>query len=192
MTLIGLIWTGMLVLSMLFGCLNGCAAEVGNAAVEGTEAAISFCLSVGGMICLWCSVTELMHRSGISDRISIMLYPILKAIFPISSRDKKTMDALSANFSANLLGLGNAATPMGIRAAKLMAQRAGDTAASNELCRLVVLNTASVQLLPTTVAAIRASCGASVPFDILPAVWISSLISVTVGLAVARLCEKLC
>ena len=180
----------MLVLSVVFGICSGCAAEVGNAAVQGTEAAISFCLSVGGMICLWCAVTELMRRCGISAALSRLLRPLLVFLFPESSRDREIRDALSANFTANLLGLGNAATPMGIRAAKEMAKHSGGSA-SNELCRLVVLNTASVQLLPTTVAAIRASCGAALPFDILPAVWISSLISVLVGLSAAKLCEKL-
>ena len=97
--------------------------------------------------------------------------------------------AVSGNLSANLLGLGNAATPLGIRAARRMALGA-EGIASNELCRLVVLNTASVQLLPTTVAAVRAGCGAAAPFDILPAVWISSVLSVSVGLLTARLLER--
>ena len=97
--------------------------------------------------------------------------------------------AVSGNLSANLLGLGNAATPLGIRAARRMALGSQGTA-DNELCRLVVLNTASVQLLPTTVAAVRAGCGSAAPFDILPAVWVSSVLSVTAGLLTARLLER--
>lgn len=100
------------------------------------------------------------------------------------------MQPLSANVSANLLGLGNAATPMGIRACQAMARLGEPGRASNEVCRLVVLNTASIQLLPTTVAAIRAAEGASAPFDILPAVWISSAVSVAVGLIAAHIMEK--
>ena len=96
------------------------------------------------------------------------------------------MAAVSANVSANLLGLGNAATPLGIQAARRMARNCGGTA-SDELCLLVVLNTASIQLLPTTVASVRAAFGSTAPFDILPAVWISSLTSVTVGLLTAYL-----
>ena len=99
------------------------------------------------------------------------------------------MQPLSANVSANLLGLGNAATPMGIRAAQEMARLAPPGEASNELCRLVVLNTASIQLLPTTVAALRAGLGADSPFEILPAVWVSSVCSVAVGLLAAALLE---
>ena len=100
------------------------------------------------------------------------------------------MQPLSANVSANLLGLGNAATPMGIRASQEMARLGSPGVASNELCRLVVLNTASIQLLPTTVAAIRAAEGASAPFDILPAVWVTSILSVATGLLAARLLAR--
>lgn len=110
---------------------------------------------------------------------------VLRRILPRASRDTETMAALSANVSANLLGLGNAATPLGIRAATRMAQGCGGVA-SDELCRLVVLNTASIQLLPTTVAAVRSAHGCAAPLDILPSVWLSSLLSVTAGLLAAR------
>ena len=102
-----------------------------------------------------------------------------------AGRDSETLAAVSANVSANLLGLGNAATPLGIRAATRMAEGCGGVA-SDELCRLVVLNTASIQLLPTTVAAVRSAHGCAAPFDILPAVWLSSALSVAAGLLAAR------
>ena len=188
--LLGLIWTGMVVISVLFGCYNGTAAQVGRAAVDGAAAAVEFCVSVGGMICLWCAVMELMRRSGIAAGLARLLRPALKLLFPESAGRPEVMEPLSANVSANLLGLGNAATPMGIRAAKAMVKGAAPGEAPDELCRLVVLNTASVQLLPTTVAAIRASLGAAVPFDILPAVWISSAASVAAGLIAAKLLER--
>ena len=113
----------------------------------------------------------------------------LRRLLPQASRDAETLAAVSANVSANLLGLGNAATPLGIQAACRMARGCGGTA-SDELCLLVVLNTASIQLLPTTVASIRAAYGSAAPFDILPAVWVSSLASVTVGLLTARFLSR--
>ena len=97
--------------------------------------------------------------------------------------------AVSANVSANLLGLGNAATPLGIRAARRMAAGCGGTA-SDELCVLVVLNTASIQLLPATIASLRTAMGCKTPFDILPAVWLSSVLSVAAGLAAAKLLAR--
>lgn len=145
---------------------------------------------IGGAICLWCAVMELMRASGLAEALSHALRPILRRLFPESARHEAVLRPLSANVSANLLGLGNAATPMGIRAAQEMARLAPPGEASNELCRLVVLNTASIQLLPTTVAAIRAAEGATSPFDILPAVWISSAVSVAVGLAAACAMER--
>lgn len=136
---------------------------------------------------------EVMRRSGLMSALSRLLRPVLGKLFPRAARDTETLDALAANVSANFLGLGNAATPMGIKAAQGMArlsERPGT--AGKELCLLVVLNTASIQLLPTTAAALRASYGSASPFDILPAVWISSALSVTGGLCAAALLARLC
>ena len=182
--LMGLIWTAMIVVSVLFGCLNGTVGQVQQAALEGAQAAIELCIVIGGAVCLWCAVMELMRASGLAEALSHALRPILRRLFPESARHEAVLQPLSANVSANL------ATPMGIRAAQEMARLAPPGEASNELCRLVVLNTASIQLLPTTVAAIRAAEGATSPFDILPAVWISSAVSVAVGLAAACAMER--
>lgn len=187
--LMGAIWTFMIVTAILYGCANGNADAVAQAALEGAEAAFELCFSIGGAICLWCAVMELMKEAGLAERLAALLRPILGRLFPNSAKHNDIMEPLSANVSANLLGLGNAATPMGIRAAQGMARLGEPGLASDELCRLVVLNTASIQLLPTTIAAIRGAEGAAAPFDILPAVWISSAISVAVGLLAARLLE---
>ena len=109
---------------------------------------------------------------------------------PNAARDPDTLAALSGNVSANLLGLGNAATPLGVKAARRMAAGCGGRA-TDELCRLVVLNTASIQLLPTTVAGVRGALGAANPFDILPAVWLASALSVTAGLLAAGIFSKI-
>ena len=190
--LLGIIWTAMILISVLFGAANGNAAAVGNAALEGAADAVRFALEIGGVICLWCAVMELMKQTGLIAYIEKILKPVLRRLFPESAKDESIMEPLCVNAAANLLGLGNAATPMGIRAAKGMARLSNNGEATPELCRLVVLNTASIQLLPTTVAAIRSSLGAASPFDILPEVWISSFISVAVGLCAAKFFEKLC
>lgn len=189
--LLGIIWVIFIVISVLFGAYSGNAAAVGNAALEGAQAAVELCLSIGGIICLWCAVMELMSQSGILSFFVRILKPVLKRLFPRSADDEAVLEPLAMNMSANLLGLGNAATPMGIKAAKGMSKLSPPGMASDELCRLVVLNTASIQLLPTTVAAIRAANGAASPFDILPEVWISSIFSVAAGLMAARLFERL-
>ena len=187
----GVIWTVMVLVSVVYGAATGRAEAVGNAAMEGAAAAVTLCLTIGGMICLWSGVMEVMNRSGLSKALSNLLHPLLGRLFPSAARDKSVLNALSTNVSANLLGLGNAATPAGIKAATGMMRLSKGITASDELCLLVVMNTASIQLLPTTIAAVRAAGGAQAAFDILPAVWISSLASVTAGIACAKILARL-
>jgi len=184
------IWTGMVVLSLAYGLWAGNGAAVAAGAVEGAAAAVELCLSMAGLTCLWMGVMEVMGRSGLAEGLSGLLRPVLGRLYPDFRGDRETMDAISANVSANLLGLGNAATPLGIQAARRMARRSPGVA-SDSMCMLVVCNTASIQLIPTTVAAVRQSLGCATPFDILPAVWLASAVSVTVGILAAKVCARL-
>ena len=183
------VWTAMVALSLVFGVVNGTIAEVSSAAMEGATAAVELCVSMGGILCLWTGIMAIMERCGLISGLSRLFRPILRRLLPCACRDRETLNAVSANISCNLLGLGNAATPLGVRAARRMAQGANGTA-TDELCTLVVLNTASIQLLPTTVAGVRAAYGAAAPFDILPAVWLASALSVSAGLLTARLLSR--
>ena len=181
------LWTGMVAVSLVFGILTGSVGELGGAALEGASAAVELCVAMAGIMCLWTGVMEVMDQCGLSAALARLFRPLL---LPEASRDEETLAAISANLSADLLGLGNAATPLGIRAARRMAQGCGGTA-SHELCLLVVLNSASIQLLPTTVAGVRSALGSADPFDILPAVWTASLLSVLAGLAAAKLFARI-
>lgn len=180
------IWTGMVVVSVVFGLYNGTTGAVGAAAMEGAGAAVELCLSMAGIMCLWNGVMAVMKASGMMDGLSRLFRPVLCRLLPRACRDPDTLAALSGNVSANLLGLGNAATPLGLEASRLMAERSPGVA-SDGLCMLVVMNTASLQLIPTTVASLRAAAGSGNPFDILPAVWLASAVSVTVGITAAKL-----
>ncbi len=184
------IWTGMVVVSILCGLAAGRGPEVAAAAVEGTHAAVELCLSIGGMMCLWTGVMEVMRRSGLAQKLSRLLRPVLRRLYPSVADDREVMDSISANVSANLLGLGNAASPLGLEAGRRMSRKSGRVA-SDALCMLVVCNTASIQLIPTTVATVRAAAGSTAPFDILPAVWLASAISVGVGITAAKVCARL-
>lgn len=179
------LWSGMVVLSVLFGLATGQLDAVSEAALSGASSAVELSLTMAGVLCLWSGVMEIMNVCGISGGLARLFRPLLRRLLPQASRDSETLAAVSANVSANLLGLGNAATPLGIQAARRMA-RGCDGIASDELCLLVVLNTASIQLLPATIASVRAAAGCQTPFDILPAVWISSALSVAAGLTAAR------
>ena len=133
---------------------------------------------------------EIMRQSGLAAGLSRLLGPVLRRLFPQVAADHDVMDSISANVSANLLGLGNAATPLGLEAARRMSPDRSDTA-SDALCMLVVCNTASIQLIPTTVASVRAAAGCAAPFDILPAVWLASGVSIAVGVAACKLMARL-
>ncbi|MBQ4600031.1 MAG: spore maturation protein A [Oscillospiraceae bacterium] len=183
------IFTGITLISLLCAAYLGRGADLAAAVPNGAAAGIQLAISMAGSLCLWTGVGHLMERIGLTRRLSRLLTPLLHRIFPDTRQDSVLAGCLSANICANFLGLGNAATPMGIRAAQRMASRSGRTA-SDALCRLIVLNTASIQFIPATVAAVRASLGSASPFDILPAVWLTSLCSAGLGLACACLLGK--
>ena len=183
------IWTGMVVVSILCGLARGAGPQVAAAAMEGAGASVELCLAMAGVLCLWMGVMEVMRRSGLAEGLSRLLRPVLRVLYPDFARDREVMDSISANVSANLLGLGNAATPLGMRAAQLMSRRSPGVA-SDSLCMLVVCNTASIQLIPTTVAGVRVAAGCQTPFDILPAVWLASVLSVSTGILAARLFSR--
>ena len=183
------IWTVMVGASILCGLATGRGEAVAAAALEGAGAGVELCLSMAGTLCLWMGVMEVMRRSGLARGLSRLLRPVLGRLYPQFAGDGPVMDAVSANVSANLLGLGNAATPLGLEAARRMARRSPGVA-SDSLCMLVVCNTASIQLIPATVAGLRAAAGCATPFDILPAVWMASLASVTAGVLAARLLAR--
>lgn len=174
--------------SVLYSCYAGTTHLLTAAFTEGLTAAADFCLSAGVMMVFWCGLFAVMEQAGLAAALSRLLRPMLRRLFPVTAKHSAVFSALCANVSANLLGLGNAATPMGIRAAQGIAALPH---ASRELACLVVLNTASIQLLPTTIASVRASLGCSTPMDILPCVLITSVCSAAAGLAAVRLLHRL-
>ena len=187
----GIVWTGLVLASLVFAALGGRVDATAQAAIEGAGSAVKLCISLAGAVCLWSGVMELMRRSGLLGGLTKLLRPALARLFPSAGKSPEIAGALSLNVSANLLGLGNAATPAGIRAARLLVS--GETA-TDGLCRLVVLNTASIQLIPLTVCVFIGiyliATGAAKPFDILPAVWLSSAAALAVGLLAERLMRR--
>lgn len=184
------IWTGLLAMSLLCALITQSGSQLASATAQGAAEGITLAISMAGSICLWSGVGKLMEKSGLTQKLAIIMRPLLHLLFPDSRKDAVLAGYLSSNITANLLGLGNAATPMGIQAAKRLAND-GSGVANNQLCRLIVLNTASIQLIPTNLAAIRVSLGCHSPFDILPAVWITSLCSASIGLLTAWIMGRL-
>ena len=185
------IWFFILLISVVFALLTGNGSALAAAIPQGAQAGITLAFSLAGSICLWSGVGALMERIGATTALAKLLSPALNRLFPSAKTDPILAGDLSANICANFLGLGNAATPMGIRAAKRLVDPTRPELATDQLCRLIVLNTASIQLIPANVAAVRSNLGSAAPFDILPAVWITSICSVAMGLTAAWCFGKL-
>ena len=178
------VWALLVGVSVVCAAVTGQMGALSGAVMQGAQSGITLAVSIAGSLCLWAGIGRAMERLGIAAALARMLRPLLHRLFPSTGQDAELAGALSANICANLLGLGNAATPPGIEAARRLAVRSPG-AASDELCRLIVLNTASIQLIPANVAAVRSSLGCAAPFDILPVVWIASALSAGLGVAAA-------
>lgn len=184
------IWTFLLLISVVSSFILGKGDALAAAIPQGAQAGITLAVSIAGSLCLWSGVGKLMERIGLTEKLAILLRPLLYQLFPSTRQDKILQQHLSANICANFLGLGNAATPMGIQAARRLKDPSHPQTATDELCRLIVLNTASIQLIPANVAAVRVSLGCTTPFDILPSVWLTSICSAGLGVLCAYLLGK--
>ncbi len=183
------IWTLLVGIAIVCSLITGQGSNLANAVLQGAQSGVNLAISMAGSLCLWSGVGRMLEQGGITTYLAKLLRPFLHWLFPSTRTDTALSGDLSANICANILGLGNAATPMGIRAVQRMAR---SQSATDEMCRLIVLNTASIQLIPANVAAVRAGLGAAMPFDILPAVWITSICSAGLGLTAAFILGKLC
>ncbi len=168
------IWCAMILFSIAAAAFNGTMEETVNAAFEGAKSAVNTALSFAGMMCFWTGIIKIAEKSGLSQKLEKLLKPVIGFLFPKAGKEAKKYIAM--NMSANILGMGNAATPMGIKAMSELDKENTDPArASDNMCMLVIMNTASVQLIPTTIIALRAAAGSRDPFSVIAPIWISSL-----------------
>lgn len=185
------IWVAMVAISIAAAIATGSTGQLSQAVMKGACQAVTVAMSLAGPMCLWSGVGRVMEASGISARLAKLMGPVIRRVFPEARKDEALAASISGCVTANMLGLGNAATPLGIKAVQQMqAQLPDKTRASDSMCRLIVLSTASIQLIPSTVGALRAAQGSAAPFDILPAVWVTSAASVAVGLLAAQVMKK--
>ena len=186
------IFAGMILFGIATAALCGRMESVSQALMTECTAAVELALSLTGTMCLWSGLMRVADRAGLTRKLSRLLSPLTKLAFPGLDPHGPAMKAISMNISANLLGLGNAATPLGIAAMKeLHALSPLQHTATDHMAMFVVLNTAALDLLPTTTALLRMQAGAAAPFDILPAVWAASSASVVIGVVLAKLLARL-
>ena len=182
-SILNYIWCGIILASVAYSIINGTAQELSNSVLTSAAEAVELIIGMCGTVCLWSGMMNIADKSGASRVIAKLLSPILSKLFPELDSEGKAFNAICANITANLLGLGNAATPLGIKAMKelsLLDSKRSKTA-SQSMIMLVILNTSSIQLMPTMIMSILSSYGSSDPTLIIPCVWISSAFGLVVA-----------
>lgn len=184
------IWSAVMIFSIIFAMFNGSVDKVSNGLFISANNAVKFIISLLGVFCFWGGIMNVAEKSGFTNIVSKLLSPILKILFKDIDKDKELKNAISLNITANLLGLGDAATPLGIEAMKRFPKNKRDEKkATNNMIIFVVINSAAVRIIPSTVAALRLQHGSATPFDIMPATIITSVIALLVGIITAKVLE---
>lgn len=172
------IWIFIILFSLICAVFNSNMPELSSAMLSGCSDAVSLCIKLLGVLCLWCGLMNVAEKSGLCKVISKILSPALRLLFPENRNNPEVMNAIAMNVTANLFGLGNAATPLGINAVKKMQKLNNDKhSVTSDMMTFVVINTAALKIIPTTVSALRESAGAQDPMDIIFCVWISSALA---------------
>ncbi|MBQ7953649.1 MAG: nucleoside recognition protein [Clostridia bacterium] len=183
------IWSGMMIIAVIFGLLTGRITDVSSALMTGANDAVAMTISLMGIMCLWTGIMNIAENTGVTEIVAKMLSPLMRVLFP-KLKDKKAKDAIIMNMTANMLGLSNAATPLGLKAMQELKRLSDGKTATDEMCMFIVINTASLQLIPSTVIALRQAEGSVTPTDIIIPVWISSVCVITVGVLAAKIFSK--
>lgn len=174
--------------ALVYGLINGKAAEMSSAILDKAGEAVTLAISLCGIMCFWCGLMRVAEKAGLVKRIAALLSPLLRILFRGLKKGSRAAELIALNLTANVLGLGNASTPLGISAMQALAEEErADGIATDNMIMLTVLNTASLQIIPTTAAALRAAFGAAQPMEILPCVWIVSLYSAVITVTAAKL-----
>lgn len=177
------------VLSLIFAAFGGRMGEMSAAMIAKSGEAVELAISLCGIICFWSGIMRVAERAGLVGKLARVLSPLVSFLFKGIKKGGKAAGLITMNLAANVLGLGNASTPLGVAAMRAIAEESADytDSATDDMIMLAVLNTASLQIVPTTAAALRAANGAAKPFEILPCVWIVSAYSAVVVVAAAKL-----
>lgn len=183
------IWAGLMLFSLICAAFTGRLDATMQAGFNGANQAITVVLGFVGVMSLWTGLMRVAERSGLTKVFARAIRPLGRLIFPRLDPDSPAFSAISMNMVANMLGLANAATPLGLKAMQELEKRSRTPGrASDEMCAFVVLNTASIQLIPSTLIGIRASMGSAAPAEIILPVWLVSIAAATAGIAAVRLC----
>ncbi len=190
--MLNIVWPIFIIISFSFAIFSGNLENLNNSIFESTNSAISLSIDLLGSMCLWSGIMQIATKTTLIENLTKFLEPLLNFLFPKLKQNKKIKKEISMNMVANILGLGNAATPLGLKAMKSMQEENDkkDTL-SDSMMMFIVINTASIQIIPTTVIAIRSSLGSKNPTSIVFPTWIATIIAAVVGISTARIVIRL-
>ncbi len=185
--MLNIVWVCIILMSSVYAAFTGRIAAVGDAFFDGAKGCVSFVLEIGAFMVLWQGVLTIADKSSLSDKVSSLLSPVIDFLFKGVKRGSKEARLISSNISANILGLSNAATPLGIEAMRELSQKSKGGIATSDMCLLAVINSASLQLVPSTLIALRSSAGSAAPAEIIVPVWIVSAMTIVFAVSIAKI-----
>ena len=189
--MLNIIWPIFIIISFIYAFFSGRISEVNNSIFESTKSAVDLSITLLGTICLWNGIMQIASNTKIVEHLSKLLNPIINRLFPDIKKDEKAHKEITMNIIANIMGLGNAATPLGLKAMKSMQEKNNNKEKlSNSMAIFIVLNTASIQLIPTTVIAIRNSLGSKNPTAMMIPVWIATFLAAISAVFASKILMK--
>ena len=190
--MLNIVWPIFIIISIIFAILSGNIGSLNSSILESTDTAVKLCITLIGTMCLWSGIMRIASNTSVIKKLTYILNPLIHFLFPNLKRESKVYKDISMNMVANILGLGNAATPLGIKAMKSMQEdNLKKDTLTNEMAIFIVLNTASIQIIPTTVIVIRNSLGSGNPTSIIFPVWISTICAAIAGITATKIFIKL-
>lgn len=189
--MLNIIWPAFIIISFIYALISGNIEQTSNGIFESAASAVELTITFFGTICLWNGIIAIAKETTLMEKITKMLQPIIRFLFPELKNNKQAKEEISMNIVANLLGLGNASTPLGLKAMEtLQKENPKKDTLTNSMAMFIVLNTASLQIIPTNVIAIRSSLGSSMPSNIILQVWIATITAAIVGVTATKILMK--
>ena len=190
--MLNIIWPLFIVISFIYAFFSGDIEQVSNGIFESLTDVVNLSLTFLGTMCLWNGIMEIAKKTTLIKKLTSFLKPLIKFLFPELTKNEKAKEEISMNIIANVLGLGNAATPLGLKAMKTMQKENKDkTTLSNSMAMFILINTASIQLIPTNVIAIRNSLNSTAPTQIIFPVWIATIVAAISSIMAAKVFIKM-
>ena len=189
--MLNILWPVFIIASFIYAVLVGRISQINTAVFESTKTAVELSISMLGTICLWNGIMEIASKTSIVTHLNKILNPIMKKIFPEIKKEDKVYNEITMNIIANIMGLGNAATPLGLKAMKSMQQTNSEKdRLTNSMAMFIVINTASIQIIPTTVIAIRNSLESKNPAGMIVPVWIATICAAFCAVTACKILMK--